>query len=95
MKKTAYLINCARGGIVDEKALINALNNGIIAGAALDTISKEPMDKDSQLINAKNCIITPHVAWAGLETRQRLVDIALGNLRAFIEGKPTNEVPYV
>ena len=95
MKKTAYLINCARGGIVDEKALINALNNGIIAGAALDTISKEPMDKDSELINAKNCIMTPHVAWAGLETRQRLVDIALGNLRAFIEGKPTNEVPYV
>lgn len=95
MKKTAYLINCARRGIVDEKALINALNNGIIAGAALDTISKEPMDKDSELINAKNCIMTPHVAWAGLETRQRLVDIALGNLRAFIEGKPTNEVPYV
>ncbi len=92
MKPTAYLINAARGGLVDEPALAAALNEGRIAGAGVDTISEEPMKADNPLLGAKNCIITPHIAWVPHETRARLVQIALSNLKAFLARKPQNVV---
>lgn len=92
MKPTAYLINAARGGLVDEPALARALNEGRIAGAGVDTVSEEPMHADNPLLAAKNIIITPHVAWTPHETRERLVQIALSNLKAFIAGRPQNVV---
>ncbi len=92
MKKTAVLINTARGGLVNEAALAEALNGGKIAGACLDTVSVEPMLPDNPLFGAKNCLITPHVGWVPQETRQRLVGIVMGNLRAYIDGKPRNVV---
>lgn len=92
MKKNAVLINTARGGLVDEDALASALNSGKIACACLDTVDIEPMAKDNPLRFAKNCYITPHVAWVALETRERLVAIAAANLKAFLAGKPQNVV---
>lgn len=92
MKPTAYLINTARGGIVDEPALADALNRGVIAGAALDVLTEEPMSENCVLFGAKNCIITPHVAWAAYETRVRLIDLVAKNLEAFINGDPINVV---
>ena len=92
MKNTAVLINTARGGLVDEGALAAALNEGRIAGACLDTVSVEPMLADNPLYGAKNCLITPHIGWVPKETRQRLLKIVAGNLRAYIEGKPINVV---
>ena len=92
MKKTAVVINTARGGITDEKALADALNEGGIAAAYTDVLVSEPMSPDTPLKNAKNCIITPHTAWAPLETRQRLVDIVCDNIRAYLSGKPQNKV---
>ncbi len=92
MKPTAYLINAARGGLVDEEVLAAALNEGRIAGAGVDTISEEPMREGNPLLHAKNIIITPHVAWTPHETRARLVQIALGNLKAFLAGAPRNVV---
>lgn len=92
MKKTAYLINTARGGLVDEGALARALNEGIIAGAGLDVMTDEPMKADNPLLFAKNCRITPHVAWAPLETRRRLFDIVLDNLKSFYEGNSKNVI---
>lgn len=92
MKKGAVLINTARGGLVDEAALADALNSGRLAGACVDTISVEPMRADNPLFKAKNCYITPHVAWTATETRIRLVEIAAANMRAWIEGKPQNVV---
>ena len=92
MKKTAVLINTARGGLVDEGALASALKGGRIAGACLDTVAVEPMRADNPLYGAKNCLITPHIAWVPKETRQRLLGIVAGNLRAYIEGKPRNVV---
>lgn len=92
MKHTAFLINTSRGALVDEPALADALNNATIAGAGLDVLSVEPPPKDHPLFNAKNCVITPHFAWATRESRQRLMNIAIENLRAFINGKPTNVV---
>ena len=92
MKQTAVLINTARGGLIDEKALAEALNEGRIAGACLDTVSVEPMRADNPLYGAKNCLITPHIGWVPKETRQRLLGIVAGNLKAFIEGKPINVV---
>lgn len=92
MKKTAYLINTARGGFVVEKDLVDALNADEIAGYAGDVVAQEPMNKDTLLLSAKNCVITPHIAWAPLETRKRLQDIALENFKAFINGKPQNVV---
>ena len=91
-KPTAYIINTSRGPVVNENDLAEALNSGIIAGAGVDVISVEPMKEDNPLMKAKNCIITPHVAWAPVQTRQRLVAIAADNLRKFIEGKPQNTV---
>lgn len=92
MKSTAYIVNTARGGVVDEPALAEALEKGVIAGAALDVLTEEPMAEDCPLFGAKNCIITPHVAWAALETRTRLVDLVAENLAAFVAGNPINVV---
>ena len=92
MKPTAFIINTARGGIVDEIALAEALEKGIIAGAALDVLTEEPMAENCPLFGAKNCIITPHVAWAAYETRVRLVDLVAQNLDAFKKGDPINVV---
>ncbi len=90
MKSTALLINTSRGGTVNEYALANALNSGQIAGAALDVLKDEPMSPDTPLKDAKNCIITPHTAWAPLETRQRLIGIVCENIRAYLNGSPQN-----
>ena len=92
MKDGAVFINTARGGIVDEIALRDALISGKLLGAGLDVLTKEPMDKDCPLINIENCIITPHIAWAGLETRKRLMGVVDSNIKAFISGKPVNTV---
>lgn len=92
MKPTAYFINTSRGGVVDEGALINALNDGIIAGAGLDVMRKEPPEAGNPLLSSDKCHITPHIAWAGFETRKRLMGILHDNLRAFTQGKPINVV---
>ncbi len=92
MKQGAFFINTARGPIVDEQALANALNTGRLAGAAVDVVSREPVRDDNPLLIAKNCIITPHVAWAPIETRVRLVDLVAKNLSAFLAGNPINIV---
>ncbi len=92
MKPTAVLINTARGGLVDEAALAEALNGGKIAGACLDTVAVEPMRADNPLYGAKNCLITPHIGWVPAETRRRLLHIAAGNLKAYINGAPRNVV---
>lgn len=91
-KPECVIINTSRGGVVNERDLAEALNSGRIAGAALDVLRREPMDAECPLLTAKNCIITPHIAWAALETRRRLVRIAAENLRAYIDGKPINTV---
>ncbi len=92
MKKTAIFINTARGGCVDESALASALNNGDIAAAAIDVVEEEPIRGDNPLLKAKNCIITPHIAWAPKEARKRLLDIVADNLESYLEGKPKNVV---
>lgn len=92
MKKTAVLINTSRGPVVDENALADALNNGRISGAGVDVLTEEPPKPDSPLLSAKNCLITPHIAWAGYETRARLMRILEENLAAFINGNPQNVV---
>lgn len=92
MKKTSVLINTSRGPVVDEQALADALNNNTISGAAVDVLSIEPPKKDNPLLTAKNCLITPHIAWAAKETRARLVKILEENLDCYIEGKPQNKV---
>ncbi|MDO5559292.1 MAG: D-2-hydroxyacid dehydrogenase [Oscillospiraceae bacterium] len=92
MKKSALVVNTSRGGVVDEKALADALGSGTIAGACLDVLNQEPMSADTPLRDAKNCLITPHIAWAPLETRQRLISIVNNNLRSFIEGNPSNVI---
>lgn len=92
MKPTAYLINTARGALIDEKELINALQNNVIAGAGLDVQEVEPLDDTSPLYTMDNVIITPHMGWRGLETRQRLVSIIRDNISAFSKGQPINRV---
>ena len=92
MKQGAILINTARGAVVDEQALADALNSGRLGGAGIDVLNSEPMSADCPLLGAKNCIITPHVAWAALETRKRLLGIVEGNIKSFLEGKPVNNV---
>lgn len=91
-KPSAVVINTARGPIANEQELAEALNCGIIAGAGVDVVSVEPMRADNPLLTAKNCIITPHVAWAPVQTRERLIETAVDNLRKFIEGTPQNTV---
>ncbi len=92
MKNGAIIINTARGGIADENALRKALEERKIAGYATDVLTSEPMSKDSPLYKAPNCIITPHLAWAPKETRERLMSIAVENIKSFLEGKPINQV---
>ena len=92
MKPSAFLINTGRGPLVDEQALANALNTGKLAGAGLDVLSTEPPPPDNPLIGAKNCIVTPHIAWATLAARKRLLDVTVANLKAFLEGVPKNIV---
>lgn len=92
MKPTAILINTSRGPVVDEDALARALNNGTIAAAGLDVLCQEPPADDCPLIGARNCYITPHIAWASTEARERLFGIALDNVKAFEKGKPINVV---
>lgn len=90
MKPTAMLVNCARGGLVDEEALAEALNRRKLGCAMLDVLAKEPPEKRNPLLNARNCWITPHQAWASRAARSRLLEIALENLRAFVAGRPVN-----
>lgn len=91
-KPTAYLINTARGPVVDAAALADALNEGRLAGAGLDVLTTEPPAEDNPLLHAKNCLITPHIAWAGYETRARLMSILQENFAAFAEGTPIHVV---
>ena len=92
MKDGAMLINTSRGPLVDEQALADALNSGKLRSAAVDVVCQEPMNADCPLLGCKNCIITPHMAWAPVESRQRLLDTVVDNIRAFLDGKPQNVV---
>ena len=92
MKDTAFLINTSRGPLVDEAALAEALESEQIAGAGLDVLSTEPPPADHPLIGTKNCVVTPHIAWATKSARSRLLDIAIENIQAFLSGRPQNVV---
>jgi glycerate dehydrogenase len=92
MKPTAILINAARGGIYVEQDLADALNDGTIAGACLDVFASEPIDQNSPLLNVKNLLLTPHIAWATLEARQRIMQTTAENIAAFQQGNPANVV---
>jgi len=92
MKKTAFLINTSRGPLVDEQALAEALNNETIAGAALDVLSEEPPGESNPLLTARNCYITPHIAWATYAARKRLLQVAVDNVASFLAGKLQNVV---
>lgn len=92
MKSTAFLVNTGRGPLINEQDLADALNSGKIAGAGLDVLSVEPASKNNPLPSAKNCFITPHIAWATFEARTRLMNIATENLKSFINGNPQNVV---
>jgi glycerate dehydrogenase len=92
MKPAAILLNTSRGALIDEAALADALNSGRLAGAGLDVLSVEPPPANNPLLTAKNCIITPHLAWATKAARSRLMAIAVENAAAFLSGKPKNVV---
>ena len=92
MKPTAFLINTSRGPLLDEEAVAAALNTGSLAGAGLDVLAAEPPERGNPLLHAKNCFITPHIAWATREARARLFAIAAGNIQAFLQGRPRNVV---
>jgi glycerate dehydrogenase len=92
MKSTAYLINTSRGGVIHEQDLANALNEGRIAGAGLDVLSVEPPPASNPLLAAKNCLITPHIAWASRAARQRLIAATSENIQGFVDGSPQNVV---
>lgn len=92
MKPSSYLINTGRGPLIDETALADALNTGRLAGAGLDVLSVEPPSANNPLFTAKNCVITPHIAWASQAARRRLMEIAVGNVQAFLAGQPRNVV---
>lgn len=92
MKRSAFLINVARGGLVNESDLAAALRDGVIAGAGLDVVAVEPMLPENPLLQAPNCIFTPHIAWASLAARQRLTAIVAANLAGYLQGKPINVV---
>lgn len=92
MKPSAILLNTSRGQLVENQALADALSNDVIAGAGLDVLDVEPPPGDNPLLTAPNCLITPHVAWYAKASRQRLMDLAVDNLRAFVAGSPINEV---
>jgi glycerate dehydrogenase len=92
MKPSSVLINAGRGALINENDLVDALNHGRIAGAGLDVLSTEPPKTDNPSLTAQNCFITPHIAWATREARSRLMQTAVENLKAFIDGKPVNRV---
>ena len=92
VKPSAFLINTARGGLIDESALSAALDSGALAGAALDVLSSEPPNADNPLLGARNCVITPHVAWTSLAARQRLLAVSVDNVRAILNGHPIHVV---
>lgn len=92
MKKNAFLINTSRGGLIIEEDLAEGLNKGKIAGAGLDVLTTEPPERENPLLKAKNCIITPHISWATRESRIRLMEIAIENIKAFISGEPINVI---
>ena len=92
LKPSAFLVNASRGQLVNETDLARALREGRLAGAALDVVSSEPIRSDNPLLGAPNCILTPHIAWAALEARQRLMRTTAENIRAFLAGKPRNRV---
>jgi len=94
MKPGAFLINTARGPLIDEQALADALNAGRLAGAGLDVLSVEPARPDNPLLSARNCLITPHIAWATGAARRRLMDAVTANVRAFLAGSPENVVNH-
>jgi glycerate dehydrogenase len=91
-KSTALLINTARGGLIVEEDLAEALQKGALAGAAVDVVSAEPIKADNPLLRAPRCLITPHIAWSSLPARQRLTSVSVENVRGFLEGKITNRV---
>ena len=86
------LINNSRGQLVVEQDLADALNEGKVYAAGLDVVSTEPIKEDNPLINAKNCLITPHISWAAKESRQRIMDITANNIEQFLKGDPVNVV---
>ena len=92
MKDGAILINTARGSLLNENAVADALTSGKLSAAAVDVVSEEPMNQENPLLTAPNCIITPHIAWAPKESRQRLLDCVVENIRGFLSGKPQNVV---
>ena len=92
MKDGAMLVNTARGGLLDENAVVEALESGKLRYAAVDVVSQEPMLADNPLLTSRKCIITPHMAWAPVESRQRLLDCVVENIRGFLNGKPQNVV---
>lgn len=92
MKKGALFVNTARGGVMSEQALYEALKSGHLGGACIDTLAVEPMEEDCILMSAPNCIITPHIAWAPVETRIRLMNIVVQNIENYLKGNPTNKV---
>ena len=92
MKDGAILLNTARGPLLDEKAVADALRSGKLRGAAVDVVSKEPMLYSNPLLTAPNCIITPHMAWAPTESRRRIQEITARSIAAFLDGKPVNTV---
>jgi glycerate dehydrogenase len=92
MKRTAYLLNTARGPLLVEADLAQALNEGWIAGAGLDVLSVEPPTADNPLLTAKNCLITPHIAWASVEARTRLLNETIANVQAFLAATPRNVI---
>lgn len=92
MKDGAILLNTARGPVIDEQAVADALKSGKLRGAAMDVVSEEPIVSDNPLLKAPNCIITPHMAWAPIEARQRILDITVENIQGYLSGTPVNVV---
>lgn len=92
MKRGALFVNTARGGVMDEQDLYGALESGHLGGAAIDTLKVEPMEENCILMDAKNCVMTPHIAWAPVETRVRLMNIVADNIRRYLDGMPINKI---